>query len=232
MRTTRRALKVLLPHWAALAALPALALAASLTGCGTTAPVAGAAYSAAWPTTPASGMAKPGGAMGGAPMIPATSSLIVQKTKAGYVLATLAGKTVYWYKKDVKGSGKSACAGSCLQAWPAVQGKPSPAVGVAFTGTLGSITTAPGVTQATYDGYPLYTYSGDKAPGQANGNGVGGLWAVFSGVKVTMDPAASVAASNKAVQAAKAMGVPSSSGTSSGGGMSTPSASASAMGGY
>jgi predicted lipoprotein with Yx(FWY)xxD motif len=32
--------------------------------------------------------------------------------------------------------------------------------------------------QATYDGHPLYTYSGD-GPGQANGNNLdlnGGLW--------------------------------------------------------
>ena len=31
----------------------------------------------------------------------------------------------------------------------------------------------------TYDGHPLYTYVGDKGPGQANGNDLdlnGGLW--------------------------------------------------------
>jgi predicted lipoprotein with Yx(FWY)xxD motif len=33
--------------------------------------------------------------------------------------------------------------------------------------------------QATYDGHPLYTYTADTAPGQANGNNLsinGGLW--------------------------------------------------------
>jgi predicted lipoprotein with Yx(FWY)xxD motif len=33
--------------------------------------------------------------------------------------------------------------------------------------------------QATYDGHPLYTYVGDSALGQANGNGInlnGGPW--------------------------------------------------------
>jgi hypothetical protein len=33
--------------------------------------------------------------------------------------------------------------------------------------------------QATYDGHPLYTYAGDSAPGQNNGNGKnlsGGVW--------------------------------------------------------
>jgi predicted lipoprotein with Yx(FWY)xxD motif len=31
----------------------------------------------------------------------------------------------------------------------------------------------------TYDGHPLYTYIGDTAPGQANGNNInlnGGFW--------------------------------------------------------
>jgi hypothetical protein len=29
-----------------------------------------------------------------------------------------------------------------------------------------------GSTQATYNGHPLYTYTADTAPGQANGNGI------------------------------------------------------------
>jgi hypothetical protein len=33
-----------------------------------------------------------------------------------------------------------------------------------------TIRRADGSTQATYDGHPLYTYVGDAAPGQANGN--------------------------------------------------------------
>jgi hypothetical protein len=33
--------------------------------------------------------------------------------------------------------------------------------------------------QAAYNGHPLYTYTGDKSPGQATGNGLnvsGGVW--------------------------------------------------------
>jgi predicted lipoprotein with Yx(FWY)xxD motif len=47
------------------------------------------------------------------------------------------------------------------------------------TGTLGTITRSDGTKQATYEGHPLYTYVGDKSPGQATGNGKnlsGGLW--------------------------------------------------------
>jgi predicted lipoprotein with Yx(FWY)xxD motif len=139
--------------------------------------------------------------MGGAPMIPANSTLIVKQTSAGYVLATAAGKTVYRYSKDVPGSGKSACAGACVQEWPAVEGKPSAATGVVLAGKVGSITRAPGVVQATYDGYPLYTYTGDMTPGQVTGNGLGGQWSVFSGAKVSANPPAAAAASAKALQA-------------------------------
>jgi predicted lipoprotein with Yx(FWY)xxD motif len=48
-----------------------------------------------------------------------------------------------------------------------------------LAGQLGTITRSGGSTQATYDGHPLYTYTADTAPGQANGNGLnveGGVW--------------------------------------------------------
>ena len=46
-------------------------------------------------------------------------------------------------------------------------------------GTFGTIKRSTGATQATFDGHPVYTFVGDKAPGQANGNGLtafGGRW--------------------------------------------------------
>ena len=48
-----------------------------------------------------------------------------------------------------------------------------------ITGTLSVLTRSDGSVQAAYDGHPLYTYVGDSASGQANGNGLnlnGGLW--------------------------------------------------------
>jgi len=44
------------------------------------------------------------------------------------------------------------------------------------SGTFGTIERPEGTTQLTFDGMPLYAYSGDTAPGQANGEGVQGVW--------------------------------------------------------
>jgi predicted lipoprotein with Yx(FWY)xxD motif len=199
MRRARRVLAAMLP----LSVLP-------LAACGSMSPAPGAAYGAN-PSASASSSAsgKGGGAAMSAPMIPATMMLTVEKTKNGYVLATGNGRAVYWYAKDVKGSGKSACTGGCLSAWPAVTGKPFVAKGVRLASALGSITRAPGVIQATYNGYPLYTYAADTAAGQASGDGEGGVWHVITGTALaasTATAAADATTSQKAVAAAKAAG--------------------------
>ena len=51
--------------------------------------------------------------------------------------------------------------------------------GPGVTGKIGTIKRTGGSTQATYDGHPLYTYIGDRGPGQDSGNKLnlnGGLW--------------------------------------------------------
>jgi predicted lipoprotein with Yx(FWY)xxD motif len=76
-----------------------------------------------------------------------------------------------------------------------VIGTPKAASGVTLPGKLGTITRSDGSVQATYNGHPLYTYSGDKAPGQTNGNkvnGSGGLW-----YALTLTAAASSTSSTK-----------------------------------
>src|SRR5450631_4906021 len=113
-----------------------------------------------------------------------TVTLTIKDSKIGDVLADAKGQTIYWYSKDMRG-GPSTCTGSCLSAWPMVTGTPVAAMGVKFAGKLGSVKDATGVMQATYNGYPLYTYSGDMAPGDTSGNGAGGVWHVISGQYLT-----------------------------------------------
>jgi hypothetical protein len=54
-----------------------------------------------------------------------------------------------------------------------------------LTGSLGSLTRPDGTTQVTFDQHPLYTYSQDTAPGQANGQGVDGTWFVLKASSTT-----------------------------------------------
>ena len=91
------------------------------------------------------------------------------------VLTNARGYTLYWFVPDPPA--KSTCYGTCAVYWPPVLG--TPAAGSGVTGKLGTIKRSDGAVQVTYDHHPLYTYVGDSAPGQANGNNInlnGGLW--------------------------------------------------------
>jgi predicted lipoprotein with Yx(FWY)xxD motif len=148
-------------------------------------------------------------------MIPAKATLSVRKTNIGYVLATRTGMTVYWYSDDAKGSGKSSCTGGCLSAWPAVTGTPVAAAGVRLSGKLGTITRPDGVVQATYNGYPLYTYAADMTAGGTSGNGVGGVWHVITGAALSPSPASAASASARDGSGAGASSSPSATASSS-----------------
>ncbi len=89
----------------------------------------------------------------------------------GTVLVTSEGLTLYDFHKD-KGS-KSACYGACAAAWPPLltEGNPQ-AQGPADRSMLGTTKRTDGTVQVTYNGWPLYTYAGDKGPGEANGNDI------------------------------------------------------------
>jgi len=107
----------------------------------------------------------------------AASSGALKTTKIGgvAVLTNAKGFTLYSFVPDT--STKSNCNGSCATYWPPVKGPATAGTGV--TGKLATITRSDGSVQATYNGHPLYTYVGDKAPGQAKGNGLnlsGGVW--------------------------------------------------------
>ena len=114
---------------------------------------------------------------GGSPVAAADVGATLKTVKIGGVdvLANADGLTLYWFAPDTTTSSK--CFGSCATYWPPVSG--SPAAGPGVTGKLGTIKRPGGGLQATYDGHPLYTYIGDRGPGQANGNDLdlnGGFW--------------------------------------------------------
>jgi predicted lipoprotein with Yx(FWY)xxD motif len=114
---------------------------------------------------------------GGPPAAAAGTGATLKTARIGgvAVLTNAKGLTLYWFAPDTPRS--SACTGSCAAYWPPLSGDPMAGPGV--TGRLGTIKRSGGTEQATYDGHPLYTYIGDSARGQANGNKLdlnGGYW--------------------------------------------------------
>lgn len=95
----------------------------------------------------------------------------------GSILADASGNTLYTFDGDE--AGVSNCTEGCAEIWPPFTlDSGDPTAGEGVTGELGVIQRADGSQQVTYDGRPLYHYSQDSAPGDANGQGVADVWFV------------------------------------------------------
>jgi predicted lipoprotein with Yx(FWY)xxD motif len=156
-------------------AVAALALAAA--GCGSSSPSSNGGSGSSGGTPPAAG----------ASASAAPSSVTIdarQVPKLGNILVTSSGLTLYMFVPDK--DAKVTCVSACAAAWPPV-----------FIATGGKITAGAGVQQSmlkfdpdpaggnvvTYNGWPLYGYTGDQAAGQVTGqaiNASGGLWYVVN----------------------------------------------------
>jgi predicted lipoprotein with Yx(FWY)xxD motif len=113
---------------------------------------------------------------------PSTSGVMIKTNNATVrgatktVLTNSSGMTLYFFDPDTTTS--VACSGACANTWPPLAAGSGQVTAVtAVTGTLSVLNGANG-KQVTYNGHPLYTYSGDTAAGQATGDGIGGKWHV------------------------------------------------------
>jgi predicted lipoprotein with Yx(FWY)xxD motif len=99
------------------------------------------------------------------------------KGQSQTILTNDKGKTLYYFTPDTATT--TACTGSCAQNWPPLlaTGSGAPTSSTSLPGTLKAQTTANG-NQCEYNGHLLYTFSGDTAPGQTNGQGLFGKWFV------------------------------------------------------
>jgi len=101
---------------------------------------------------------------------------LVANAKLGSVLAASNGMTLYTNKKDTLT--KSACDSACASIWPPLLVTAgAPAAPSGLKGTLGTVTWSDGTIQVTLNGQPLYLYAGDFKSGDANGDGIDGIWA-------------------------------------------------------
>jgi predicted lipoprotein with Yx(FWY)xxD motif len=96
-------------------------------------------------------------------------------TDLGSILVDGEGFTLYIFTNDTEGV--STCYDDCAANWPAVPGETP--IGADLDASL--FATAPrddGSEQLTVNGMPLYRFTPDAAPGDVNGQGVGGVWFV------------------------------------------------------
>jgi predicted lipoprotein with Yx(FWY)xxD motif len=111
------------------------------------------------------------GAAGG---IEQARTVQVAETDLGDVLVNEDQHTLYLFKQDT--GEDSTCTGGCATTWPALEAD-EPTAG---DGVDESKLSTNDAGQVVYNGHPLYTYSGDQAPGDTNGQGVGGNWYAVS----------------------------------------------------
>lgn len=108
-----------------------------------------------------------------------TAVLRTSSSSLGTIVVGAHGRTAYVFDLDHQGTHTSACTGACLRAWSkiTVHGTARTRVTVSgVTGRVGTIPAGTGVRQVTLNGWPLYYFVGDSAPGQVNGQGSGGTW--------------------------------------------------------
>jgi predicted lipoprotein with Yx(FWY)xxD motif len=160
-----------------LVVLVALAAAGALAaGCGSSNSGSGGSSSGGGGIYGGGGPTSTSGGQSGVATVTAASS------KLGMILVDGGGRTLYLFAKDQPN--QSACDGACVAAWPVDQSSATPKAGGGVKASLlGTISRGDGTTQVTYNGHPLYYYSGDSGAGQQNGQGVdafGAGWFVVS----------------------------------------------------
>lgn len=104
---------------------------------------------------------------------------IAQDKFLGSYLVNQSNFTLYYYQNDSKTLDASTCYGECANLWlpfyAADLSLPDDLSAVDF----GTITRTDGSKQTTFKGWPLYLYSKDNMPEEANGEGVEGLWHII-----------------------------------------------------
>jgi predicted lipoprotein with Yx(FWY)xxD motif len=99
-----------------------------------------------------------------------------QNAQLGAMVVNGKGFTVYRFDQDSAKPPAANCVGACAKLWSPVKFTDAPKLTGIQQSVIGNLVNKDGVRQATINGWPAYTYSGDTAPGQINGQGVLGTW--------------------------------------------------------
>jgi len=138
-----------------------------------------------------------------AAVVPVTGGTTVSVGKndnLGSFLVDDKGMTLYLFTKDT--ANVSNCYDKCATAWPPLLTTGKPAAGSGLDASkLGTTTRKDGSVQVTYNGWPLYYYQKDKAPGDVVGQNVGDVWFVISPAGDKVESAAQATEAPAATQA-------------------------------
>ena len=113
-----------------------------------------------------------------------TQIAVRREAPYGEFLTDQQGRTLYLFTPD-EDAEASTCYDACAAAWPPVlsEMQPQAAHPDVQGGELGTVRRADGTMQVTYNGWPLYYYVQDAAPGEIAGQDVhsfGGEWYLLS----------------------------------------------------
>jgi predicted lipoprotein with Yx(FWY)xxD motif len=108
------------------------------------------------------------------------ADLSTADSSLGTIVVDGKGMTAYYFTKDTKDSGVSACSGDCAAAWPAIESTSDTPTVDGVTAKIGPIPAADGGKQITINAMPIYTFAQDKAPGDVNGQDANGVWYVIA----------------------------------------------------
>jgi predicted lipoprotein with Yx(FWY)xxD motif len=129
----------------------------------------------------ASGATAPSTSISGSP-----GTVDVATTGLGQILVDSQGRTLYLFQKDT--GTQSECTGACASSWPPLRASGTPTVGSgADSSMLGTTMRSDGNSQVTYNGHPLYLFSGDQQAGDTNGQGVTAFGASWFALTPTGD---------------------------------------------
>ena len=99
--------------------------------------------------------------------------IVLTETDLGSILTDSDGNTLYLFDPDAQG--ESVCYDQCEEAWPPLVAEATAGEGV-DAALLGTAPRTDGSVQVTYNGWPLYYFAADNAPGDINGQGVNDVW--------------------------------------------------------
>jgi len=102
---------------------------------------------------------------------------MVENSQIGNFLVGPNDMTLYAKKGEFN---SSTCYDQCAINWPPLRPMNGLVLGTGVTGALGQIERTDGTSQLTYNGKPLYYWTGDTAVGNTSGNGFGGVWSVVA----------------------------------------------------